>query len=221
MSFAFLLPELRDSSKTAEAAVMAVRSAFPDRRQPRWPTVGEGLKALFDKETPAWSYRFFERGSGEPPRPDDLSTTVRDQLVYPPAPLFTWERIGILWTIFWPDGKRDQLPSRQDRKIAKAVVLANPKQRLDDEAAKSSGDEAFYLHTANAYLAWWNKDSDAAARMKRLLTETGDARIGLGLVAMLNHDLDVKIPLAALDDLKPPTAAAANAVKTWRLTLLA
>ncbi|HEY3899516.1 MAG TPA: hypothetical protein VGM54_12925 [Chthoniobacter sp.] len=222
MSFAFLLPELRDPSKTVEAAVMAIRAAFPERRLSRWPNTGEGLNALFETGTPAWSYRFFERGSGNPPRPDDLPVFLRDRLVYPPAPLFTWERVGVLWTVFGQTWNTNNVRSANAGKSPGRLFWPALKQRLDDEAAKCSGDEAFYLRTATAYLAWWNKDDDAAARMQHLLAESGDPRIGLGLVAMLNRNLlDVKVPLAVLDDLKPPTTAAARAVKAWRLTLLA
>jgi tetratricopeptide (TPR) repeat protein len=96
------------------------------------------------------------------------------------------------------------------------------KQRLDAEAAQHSGDEALYWRAATAYLASWNENSaDALARMKQLLTDTGDARIALGLAAMLSRKGDAKAALAALADLKPPTAASARSVAIWHLILLA
>jgi hypothetical protein len=209
MSFAFLLPEIRGgAAQKAEGAILALRSAFPPHRSPRWPTSSEGMQALFPTEAPALHYRFFERGTGEPLRVDQLSEAQRGKLVYPPRSLFTWEQTGVLWTVF-------------GRVRDTAAIWQNFVKRLDAQAAELPRDEAFFARAATAWLAWWNNEgADAIARMQKLLAETGDPSIRVGLAAMLRQQSDSAAAGNALAELTPPTPAYARTIKSWRLRLM-
>jgi tetratricopeptide (TPR) repeat protein len=190
-----------------QAAAATLRCLYAPRPETRRSAL-EFRDALAPVRWPAESYEVITGGPSRPLRREAMPPAERERLVFPPGGLFSWAETGVMWMVF---------TNVRERRLWRGL-----KPKIDAEAAALPPERAFQARAAAAWLAWWNGETDdAITRLQKLLAESGDNDVRLGLATMLAKAGKAAEAAVQFREWQPPYPAARRFAQSWQLRLAA